>query len=99
MMSMSERGRLGGKATFAKYGAAHMSKIGKAGFRRLCCKFLLNSRRRALEHLHAKGRMKARYIKWERTTPEQQAALWEQMCEYFWPEDGHLPDPSEPIPF
>ena len=79
-LSMRERGRLGGKATFEKYGKEHMSKIGKKGFKRLCTHFFLNSRRRALEHLNAKGRMKARYIKPTRSR-EQREADFRECCE------------------
>jgi hypothetical protein len=98
MMTMSERGRLGGKATLAKYGAAHMSTIGKAGFRRLCCKFLLNPRRRALEYLNGKGRIKVRYIKRERTAPAQQEAAWAELCQRFGL-DGPATAPAEAMPF
>jgi hypothetical protein len=99
-MTKSEAGRLGGKATLAKYGAAHMSKIGKAGFRRLCCKFLLNSRRRALEFLNGKGRMKARYIKRERTAPAQQEAAWAELCQRFGLDGtGPATAPAEAMPF
>jgi len=31
-MNKREAGRLGGKATFAKYGSAHMAAIGSKGF-------------------------------------------------------------------
>ena len=54
-MTMQARGRLGGLATLAKHGREHMSKIGKAGFRRLCCRFQSNSRRQALRFLQNKG--------------------------------------------
>lgn len=61
-MSMRERGRLGGLATVAKYGDAHMSKLGKKGFEALCCRFPMNSRRRALYYLNGLGRVAARYV-------------------------------------
>jgi hypothetical protein len=61
-MSKAEAGRLGGLATAGKHGRAHMSKIGKAGFRRLCTRFPLNSRRKALAFLHKRGGIVARWL-------------------------------------
>jgi hypothetical protein len=57
-MSMSERGRRGGQ----RHGAAHMAKIGRRGFSALAARFYGHSRRRALEHLNGKGRVKVRYL-------------------------------------
>jgi hypothetical protein len=74
--------------------------VAPAGYRRLCCKFLLNSRRRALEYLNGKGRIKARYIKWERSTPEQQEAAWAELCQRFGLDGtGPATAPAEAMPF
>jgi hypothetical protein len=99
-MTKSEAGRLGGKATYKRHGRDHMSKIGKRGFKRLCCKFLLHSRRRALEYLNGKGRMKARYVKRERTTAAQQEAAWAELCQRFGLDGpGPATPPAEAMPF
>jgi hypothetical protein len=62
MMTKQEAARLGGLATMKKYGAAHMSRLGKKGFKALCRKFPGNNRRYALMHLNGKGKVSARYI-------------------------------------
>jgi hypothetical protein len=51
----------GGRATVARYGKEHMSKLGKKGFRKLCCRFRDNSRKHALAFLNRRGSMAARY--------------------------------------
>lgn len=61
-MTMAERGRLGGLKCVSNHGTEHMSKIGKKGFKSLCCKFPGNSRRYALHHLNKKGIIKVRFI-------------------------------------
>jgi hypothetical protein len=61
-MSMSERGRRGGQVTFQRYGAAHMAQIGRRGLSALAARFYGHSRRRALEHLNGKSRVKVRYL-------------------------------------
>ena len=81
-MTHQEAGRLGGLATVARHGKAHMSKIGKAGFRRLCTRFPANSRRRALEFLNARGTLKARWIARPRDAAREEA-LWVELCVEF----------------
>lgn len=85
-MSMSERGRLGGLKCLANNGSEHMSKIGKKGFKALCCKFPGNSRRRALQHLNGKGLVKARFITVEH--PEADAIAAQLYQEFGLNHDG-----------
>jgi general stress protein YciG len=61
-MSMKERGRLGGMTTSERYGREYMARIGRKGFKALCCRFYANSRRRALMHLNGKGTLAARWV-------------------------------------
>jgi hypothetical protein len=53
-------GRKGGQATAAKYGSAHMSAIGQAGFLALARRlgYMGGSHKGAVLHLQAIGRLK-----------------------------------------
>jgi hypothetical protein len=85
-MSMSERGRLGGLATVAKYGPEHMRAIGRKGFKSLCCRFPMNSRRRALYYLHSRGLVTARYVAVRDNAREE--AAYAELCAMLGIEDN-----------
>lgn len=54
-MTRSEAGRLGGKATFQKYGSEHFSRIGKAGFAALREKYGFENDCQVLSFLYRTG--------------------------------------------
>ncbi len=68
-----EAGRLGGLATFRRHGAAHMSRIGKAGFSALAGRFG-KSRQLALAYLGRAGTIAPRYLPRRRGEADDRAA-------------------------
>ena len=74
---MAELGRRGGQSTFARYGSAHMSAIGKAGFQALAT-FARGGRMTALRKLAAAGRITPRYPKPD-LTEEETKKLYEDV--------------------
>lgn len=59
-MTKSEAGRLGGAATFARHGAAHMAAIGRKGFDAYARKFSFaaGGRKAALAKMLSRGKIK-----------------------------------------
>ena len=66
-MSKAEAGRLGGRATVAKHGATHMSRIGKDGFA-------------ALEARFGDRGMAVSYLRKQRGMPGLPVEQWPQDC-------------------
>src|SRR5581483_11489911 len=83
-LTMAERGRLGGRATVARHGAAHMAAIGKLGFQGLARSlgYKGGSRLGALQFLIGKGKIK---LSARQRAAEASAVAWadEFMARFF----------------
>jgi hypothetical protein len=56
-LSHAERGRLGGRATASRHGAAHMARIGRTGFASFARLYAGGSRKLAVQYLREMGRL------------------------------------------